>query len=175
MTRRAPVPWRALGVLLVVNAALGGVLFTELRRGSSAVLPVPSPAPPGVPAPTGTAQDAADAVPDLAPLDAYATVAERPLFLPGRRPFAAAKAAPPPPPPAPGGVPALKGIFVTAERAVALFQLPDVAQYIVGERGSTVGSWTVEDIGPGRVKLRRGATGRVLLLEGGGAQGPDTR
>lgn len=169
MTRSTPVvPWRALSVLLAVNAALAGLLTMQLLREPSLVLPPVAAEVSGQAAATG---GATDALPSLAPLASYAAMLERPLFLPGRRPFARPKAAVPPPPP-PGGVPTLKGVVVTAERAVAMFLMPDASQYVFGEIGSTVGSWKIEEIVPGGVRLRRGAVERLLVLEDRVAQKP---
>lgn len=169
MTRHAPMPWRALSALLAVNATLAGVLIVQLRRDPSPVLP---PVPVGAPEQAAGTGDAIGTLPSLAPLASYVTVLERPLFLPGRRPFARAEAAAAPPSPAPDGVPTLKGVVVTAEHAVAILVTPDAARYVVGEVGSIVGSWKIEAIGPEGVRLRRGALARLLVLEDRGTHKP---
>ncbi len=171
MTRSSSMPWRTLSVLLTVNVALAGFLATERRRDTATALPTLPPVAMAASGQAGAAEDASTALPSLGPLGSYATVLERPLFLPGRRPFAPEKPAAPPPT-TPGGEPTLKGVIVTAERAVAIFQLPGSAQYIFGEQGSAVGSWRVEEIGPDSVSLRRGGIGRLLVLEDRGAPTP---
>lgn len=101
----------------------------------------------------------------LSPVETYAAIVERPLFIPGRRPIAASARAPAPAPaPAPGGPPTLKGLIMTGDRAAAAFQLPDSKQYVLGARGEMVVSWRVEDIAPDRVVLGSNATRRVLEL-----------
>jgi len=160
MSGEGGVPWRTLVLLLGANALLGAFLAGELRREHDA-LAMPVPPPETAPPPFAVPETAPADPRPLAPIEAYSAIVERPLFLPGRQPPALVR----PASPAPGELPALKGVIVTAERAIALFQLPDSAHYMLGEAGAAVGAWRVETIAPGRVELSRGSVRRTLELE----------
>lgn len=134
--------------------------------------PAPAPAPPA-PAPQAQPSDAAatDAVQDeftLKPVEDYAEMVERPLFVRGRRP----------PPPSegraggqdgenetPAGQIALSGVLITGKHRVALLRLEGDPKVIHVSEGQEAGGWLLEKIDSDRVVLRRGDTSTEVVLD----------
>lgn len=162
MSSTSRLSWRLLTILLALNATFGGLLALELNRtDDDFLISEPRPTAAVAPSPAAVEGKKPAAHPGLAPIEAYITIVERPLFIPGRRPIMAETVAPA----APGSLPALRGMIMSDERTAAVFQLPDTAQYVLGAKGEMVGGWRIEDITPDRVVLSNNAARRVLQLE----------
>lgn len=98
---------------------------------------------------------------DLPPLDSFSTTIERPLFTQGRRP--SALPAVPRKEGARGPIPAqapkltVAGIAIAGGRKIALVQMDGARDLLPLPVGGEVAGWTVAEILPDRVRLRRGA------------------
>jgi hypothetical protein len=99
----------------------------------------------------------------LARAPTFAAIAQRPLFLPGRRPEPE-PASPPPAPPAPAqpaAPPALSatlvGVLISPTGRSAILRLGDGKSATVPE-GGTVQGWTLKQVSPDRVSFVSGST-----------------
>lgn len=141
---------RVLGsVLALVATAASAVLFLEIRAGELV---------PAVP----IARRAAPAVQTPAPPDRseeqLATILERPLFSPLRRPAAASAAVAP-------GIPRLSGIVIDPGDRRAIFAVLDKPKAVVVKEGGTLGEWSVQSITKDAVTLAK--SGETLVLHPG--------
>jgi hypothetical protein len=103
----------------------------------------------------------------LAPLESYAEVVERPLFLPGRRP-------PPPPEEKPVEQPKtqvpppkhlrLSAVIIGAEGPMALIRDSRAGDTLRQRKGSEIEGWRVADILPNKLLLRRGTRSAEIIL-----------
>ena len=152
------------GSLLVLAAALAGVIAWQLAAGPDESMPQPKAAamtePPARPLPRSRARGEADTW-------ARSALA-RPLFRSDRRPAAAAEAAPRAAEEPPRLTALLSGPF--GRRAI--FAGSDGRSTVVRE-GSALGGWTVLSIGAGAVSVRgRDGERTVRLAFGAGAGAP---
>jgi hypothetical protein len=149
-------------LLALLCAGLGAALWIELRDMPESVLIAEASGAPGVPEPAAP-EEPDPAVP---PLAVYATVIERPLFSPTRRP-------PPAPQPAEAG-PArmqgmtLKGIVLSPHRRISLIETAGAG--LTPQRiaeGERVQGWSLKAVQPDHVVLRQGEVVRRLELRTG--------
>ncbi len=133
-------------------SALAALLAALVAREVTTEAPEPERAPQAVAAPTAS-RAAGPAGPSA---DQVASLLARPLFSPGRRPAAEARA--PEIAARPTPLPRLAGIMVTGGTRQAIFA-PDAAgkALVVGE-GDTIGGFRVQSIHEGEVTLQDGAT-----------------
>jgi hypothetical protein len=154
-------------VLLILGVVLGGVLYLQWLEWPP---PAPRP-PPAATAETPTATAPAVAPPTLPPtptFEEYASVVERPLFLPDRRP----------PPEEPDEAPeeegpeeqtALDGMNLTAviiapTEVSALVVTPGSKELARLRIGDDFEGWTVTGIEPDKVLLERQGESDELIL-----------
>lgn len=151
------------GALTVLCLGLLGVVAVELNWEAGSA---PSAAPPAAsPASSSgaSAAPAADAAWQLAPIERYAEVVERPLFVPARRPPRAPGGAPAPE--AAGGGLRLVGVLLDARRQVALLRDGDSPWLVRVQPGEALGDWTLAEVHRDHVVLRRGAATRIVAVE----------
>jgi hypothetical protein len=149
-------------VLLAVCAALAAVLWTGLSGGVPAVVPA---VPVGVTAEREDEPASIDFA--LPPIEHYAELIERPLFLESRRPFRLEPAAADAPEPVRlGRRPALvlMGVVITPERRSAMLLDAASRQAMSVAEGAAVAGWRLDQVGPDGVVLRQGAQTIALAL-----------
>ena len=146
---RPPVklPWTLVGCCLVMAAIVG----IEWRQFASAS-PAPEAAPPAAAAPAA----AALATFEPPPAERFAEIAQRPLFVPDRRPQQDADSASSAPPP---NAPALavQGVVLSREGRYAVIQHGTPPKLDAIAEGATVEGWRIESIDAKRIALRAGA------------------
>ncbi|MBL8658930.1 MAG: hypothetical protein JNM75_04155 [Rhodospirillales bacterium] len=128
--------------------------------------------PPEVPAPAADVEAAApddgtgqsEAQPfDPRPLESYAGIEARPLFMPSRRP-------PPPEASAAGGGSGhdtlmLAGVILTNSKRLAMIETKRTSGVVVVREGQVVEGWNVDEIGPDRVVISQNDEVFELLLD----------
>jgi general secretion pathway protein N len=146
--RRLYPPWALLGCagLLAVVLGIEDMRFSAAApNGEGAPVAVSAPAP-GAPASAF----------DLPPASRYVEIAERPLFIPDRRPQPdVAPAAALPGPPAPALL--LQGVVLSSEHRYAVIQHGNPPKLESIAEGATVDGWHVDHIDAHAVTLRSGA------------------
>lgn len=109
---------------------------------------------------------------DLAPLETFDVVDERPLFIEGRRPPpdepAQPQRAPPPPPPPPPKRPpprlSLSGIMIIENERLALLRNPPKEGPSKLRKGDEFQGWVVDEIQADRLFLRQGGEREEVKL-----------
>jgi hypothetical protein len=160
--RRLNPPWALLGCAGLLAVVLG----IEDRR-LSAVPQAGAAAPAAASAPAPAAPASAIGAP---PASRYVEIAERPLFIPDRRPqptMASGPAAPAPPAPAI----LVQGVVLSHEHRYAVIQHGNPPKFESIAEGATVDGWQVEHIDEGAVTLRSGAATAEYLVGKPNAQG----
>ena len=139
-------PWTLLGAAAVLAIVLGWE-WIGLASGAPA---------PAATAPASAPPPAAAASFDPPPLPRFAEIAERPLFLPGRRPQA--DDVEPAKPTAALKPPALavQGVVLSPERRYAVIAHGNPVKYDAVAEGDTVEGWRVDSIDRDRVALSAG-------------------
>jgi general secretion pathway protein N len=156
------------GVLLALVLALGGLLFIQWWHWPPA-LDVPRSEP--APAVPQDDENATDTLTELAPpesREAYASVAERPLFRPARKPPEPLPAEPPPEQPS-ADAESLDGIDLSAVViapgiALAWIKDPSASELKRLRLGDEHAGWSVKDIRPDRLVLERQGEMNELIL-----------
>lgn len=151
MNRKLRPPLRPPWALLCCCVVLAAVVGIEWRQFGGAT-PAPEPPPQAAAAPVTT--ELASFVPP--PVERFAEIAARPLFVPERRPqddAEAAKAVPPPNAP----VLTVQGVVLSAERRYAVIQHGIPPKLDALAEGATVEGWKIESIDTNRIALRAGA------------------
>ncbi len=151
--------YRARLALGLLCAALGGLLALELAAGVGTPAPVAAAGPPQPAALPGEGEPPAAF--ELDPLESYAEVLERPVFVEGRRPVATAVAGP--------------ALALDSVRLVGVVRTPAGIRALVEQgnpprlerlgEGAALGGWTVEGISADRVTLARGGERTELRLK----------
>ena len=147
----------SIGGIALAVAALAGA--ADLLAGSDAPLQLPELAPPMLPAITTR---------ELAPIEGFAAIAERPLFAPSRRPAPVSSSpgteavAAAPVNTAPLSV-VLIGVLLSPRGHSAVVRLADGKNKTLAEGGSIDG-WTLERVLPDRVSFQSGETRTELLF-----------
>jgi len=162
--RRWGLTWLLLGLCGLLAALVGAELHYGRQWYAQKVAAL------GTPAASGTAPVAAEspALGELLePMDAYAEIVERPLFIDTRRPPEpapeVAAAAPPPPPPRPLRA-TLTSIVITPERHLALVVDHASKRSVRLAEGADFAGWQVERIENEQVIFRQGEQTQVLQL-----------
>lgn len=141
--------------------------------------PPPLPEPPGTPSqaelPNGAARPKGTLEP-LPPLEEYASIIERPLFLPDRRPPEEAPdqpdVAPPEEPTDLAGVD-LNAVMITSKVISAWLRAPSSQELVRLRIGDDFEGWTVSRIEPDRLVLeRQGEVDELLLRDYANAPPP---
>ena len=154
---------RPSALLIGLCLILGGVIYLELSFGPSH--PAASPIAPGPPEPAVLL--VADPGFTMKPLDDFSEIAQRPLFIPSRRPL------PPdtePPPPGPRKAErhrfTLKGVVIVGDERMAVLvnQRRRSRTVLRVVEGQQIDGWLVEAIMPDRVVLRQGETREEVAL-----------
>jgi hypothetical protein len=148
---RLKMPWLMLGCAGGLALALAGE-----QAYLAAAAPLQSPPPPAAPA---AATDLPRYVPP--PLGRFAEIAERPLFVPDRRPQRPPDAAPAGPPP----LLTVQGVVLTNDRQYAVIQHGNPSKLESVAEGATVEGWVVETIDRDHIALASG-TRRVEVPVG---------
>ena len=143
MNRKLRPPWMLLGCCLVMAAIVG----IEWRQFASAS-PAPAAAPPAA-APPAAAPLATFEPP---PAERFAEIAQRPLFLPERRPQQDNESAMPPNAPAL----AVQGVVLSPEGRYAVIQHGTPPKLDAIAEGATIEGWHIESINAKRIALRAG-------------------
>lgn len=154
---------RPSALLIGLCLILGGVIYLELSFGPSH--PAASPIAPGPPEPA--VLPVADPGFTMKPLDDFSEIAQRPLFIPSRRPLP-----PDTEPPRPGPRKAerhrftLKGVVIVGDErmAVLVIQRRRSRTVLRVVEGQQIDGWLVEAIMPDRVVLRQGETREEVAL-----------
>jgi general secretion pathway protein N len=155
-------PWTLLGCAGLLAVALG---IETMRFSAAPLAGEGAPAAASAPAPGARAASF-----DAPPASRYVEIAERPLFIPDRRPqpdVAPASAAPGPPAPAL----LVQGVVLSPEHRYAVIQHGNPPKLESITVGATVDGWHVERIDAGAVTLRSGATTAEYLVGKPGAPG----
>ncbi len=156
---------RPSALLIGLCLILGGVIYLELSFGPSHRAASPIPIAPGPPEPAVLL--VADPGFAMKPPDDFSEIAQRPLFIPSRRPL------PPdtePPRPSPGPRKAkrhrftLKGVVIVADERMAVLQRRRSRTVLRVVEGQQIDGWLVEAIMPDRVVLRQGEMTEVVAL-----------
>ncbi len=148
------------GLLALASIGLG--VIVALQLGS----------PPKVPAPAAHVEAAApddatasgEAQPfEPRPLESYAGIEARPLFMPSRRP-------PPPGANAAGNGSGhdalmLAGVILTTNKRMAMIETKRTSGVVVVREGQVVEGWSVDEIGPDRVVISQNDEVYELLLD----------
>ncbi|KAA6187297.1 hypothetical protein F2Q65_01860 [Thiohalocapsa marina] len=124
---------------------------------------------------TGAAPDGAhettaaiDALAPAPPIADYASVRERPLFLPGRRPLEAQEAEPEPvPPPAPPtsmDTADLTAVLLTPTASVAWVRIAQAREAVRLHPGEELEGWVLSQIAPDRVTFVHGEHAHEIML-----------
>jgi general secretion pathway protein N len=148
-------PWTLLGCAVVLAVMLGieDVRFSAAPSvGESAAAAASAPG-------SGAPASAFDAP----PASRYVEIAERPLFIPDRRPqpdVAPAAAAPGPPAPAM----LVQGVVLSSEHRYAVIQHGNPPKLESMAEGATIDGWQVEHIDARTVTLRLGAATAEYLV-----------
>jgi hypothetical protein len=132
-----------------------GEEIAEAPPQRSSTAPLPSPPELRLPVPP--------------PLEAYRVVIERPLFHPGRRPFAERSAIPVPPrnaapsslPPPQGFI--LRGTVMSAPVQSAIFERAAKKDYVRVQEGGQLEGWTLVEVTRSGILLR--AAGQELSMK----------
>lgn len=149
--------WQPLFWLMVALAA-AGALAMEWRH------------PPRLPAPAVAQTPDPVVIPPLQPfepfpLQRYAEIVERPVFIDARRPEKDELAAPPATPPDPDRPLNLIGVVLLSNAAAALLRPEEPnAKVLRVPQGETVDGWRLETVQAGKVVLRKGDAVRELAL-----------
>ncbi len=98
------------------------------------------------------------------PLESFATINERPMCVPGRKPVAPKSLGPAAPPPPPPSV-ALVGVIIDAAGRLALVKSSASPLEVSVGIGGSVDGWQVTRIEPDRIVLSLGATNDEIKLE----------
>ena len=154
---------RPSALLIGLCLILGGVIYLELSFGPSH--PAASPIAPGPPEPAVLL--VADPGFTMKPLDDFSEIAQRPLFIPSRRPLP-----PDTEPPRPGPRKAerhrftLKGVVIVGDERMAVLvnQRRRSRTVLRVVEGQQIDGWLVEAIMPDRVVLRQGETREEVAL-----------
>ena len=152
---------RPSALLIGLCLILGGVIYLELSFGPSH--PAASPIAPDPPEPA--VLPAADPGFTMKPLDDFSEIAQRPLFIPSRRPLP-----PDTEPPRPGPRKAerhrftLKGVVIVADERMAVLQRRRGRTVLRVVEGQQIDGWLVEAIMPDHVVLRQGETREEVAL-----------
>lgn len=148
------------GLLALATVGLGAIVALQLDD------------PPQVPAPAvdieaaapdgGTDQNEAQPF-DPRPLESYAGIEARPLFMPSRRP-------PPPGASATGGGSGhdtlmLAGVILTNSKRLAMIETKRTSGVVVVREGQVVEGWNVDEIDPDRVVISQNDEVYELLLD----------
>jgi hypothetical protein len=155
-------PWPLLGCAGVLAALLG----VESMRFSAAL-----PADQGAPAAAAQATDAPLARFEPPPASRYLEIAERPLFIPDRRPQPGVEAKPPAPPPA-APVLLVEGVVLSQEHRYAVIQHGNPPKLESVAEGAMIDGWQVEHIDPGAISLRSGTAAVEYPVGKPNAQAP---
>ncbi len=148
------------GLLALASIGLGGIVALQLRT------------PPEVPPPAANIEAAApdettesgEAQPfEPRPLESYAGIEARPLFMPSRRP-------PPPGATAAGSGSGhdalmLAGVILTTNKRMAMIETKRTSGVVVVREGQVVEGWSVDEIGPDRVVISQNDEVYELLLD----------
>jgi general secretion pathway protein N len=141
-------PW----ILFACSAAMAVLVFVEWLHFGTAPAVADAGAPPPAATPAVTPRLASF---EPRPASAFDEIAERPLFIPDRRPqqdTEPAKAAPPPVPP----TLLVEGVVLSPGRHYAVIQHGNPPRLDSVSEGETVDGWTVASIDRDRVSLRSG-------------------
>jgi hypothetical protein len=162
---RLKPPW----TLLFCCAAVAGLLGFEWVHVGVARVAAQGAAPPAV-LPADGAHPARFVPP---PADRFSEIAERPLFVPGRRPQPdEAAAAPTPAPPRPTLV--VQGVVLTPERRYAVIRHGNPPKLDSISEGATVDGWKVTSIDTDRIVLSAAAaTVEFEVAKSGHGDAPD--
>jgi len=156
-------------LMLAIAVGLAAALYLQWRDWSPAVVQAPvQPAPDAAPAAAGGARAAADLLAPPPPKEDYASVVERPLFLPDRRP-------PPDEPEDEAEVGPEEESDLAAYDLTAVLITPTSVSALVRQQGQqrslpalqigdTFEGWTVKTIEPDRLVLERQGESNELVL-----------
>lgn len=139
---------RLPGLLALTAAALAGLVAWQISRPPE----VPPPSPASAPEAADDAEVQRVAQPfEPRPLESYAGIEARPLFLRSRRP-------PPPSTAATGGSRGhdtliLAGVILTATKRLAMIETKRTSGVVVVREGQLVEGWSVDRIAPDRVTV----------------------
>ena len=139
------IPWTVLGCCAAM-AALAAFEWGHFT-GTAPAPEAPSPA-----AAAPAAQPASYTPP---PEGRYAEIAQRPLFIPERRPQQDVEQKPVPPPVAPSLM--VQGVVLTTERHYAIIQHGNPPKLDDLSEGESVDGWQIERIDTDKIALRSGA------------------
>jgi len=140
-------PWTLLGCCVVV-AALGAIEWYQF----AAAAPAPLAPPPAAAGPAAAAELASFVPP---PTERFAEIAQRPLFVPERRPQQDSEPPKPVPPPV---APALvvQGVVLLPEGRYAVIQHGNPPKLEAVAEGATVEGWRVVHIEAHRIAISAG-------------------
>ncbi|HXQ52416.1 MAG TPA: hypothetical protein VN802_15085 [Stellaceae bacterium] len=141
-------PW----TLLCCSAAVALLLGVEwLQFGTAPAADAPAPPPAAAPS---VAPRLASYEPP--PAERFNEIAERPLFIPERRPQQDVEPAKPTPPPTPPAL-LVQGVVLAPERHYAVIKHGNPPRLDSVSEGETIDGWTVESIARDRIALRAGS------------------
>jgi general secretion pathway protein N len=141
-------PWP----LLVCSAVVAALIVVEWLHFGAAPAAADAGAPPPSAAPAVAPRLASF---DPPPADAFSEIAERPLFIPDRRPQFDAEPARPTPAPVPPSL-LVEGVVLAPERHYAVIRHGAPPRLDSVSEGETIDGWTVASIDRSRVTLRAG-------------------
>lgn len=146
-----------LGGLLRVALIVGlvGLLVNQWRNPPP--VDIPAPGSEGV----APGEVIIQPLPELGPVEAFAVVNERPLFLPERRPPAPGVEAPPP---VEQDEFALQGVMMLPGGSTAILRVINRNESVRLREGETLAGWTVIRIEAERVLLERGGGAETQTL-----------
>ncbi len=150
MNRKLRPPLRIPWALLACCAVMAVLVGLEWSRFAGAA-PAPEAALPASAAPSA---QLASYVPP--PADRFAEIAQRPLFVPERRPQLDAELQKPTPAPGPPTL-VVQGVVLTGDRHYAIIQHGNPPKLEDLSEGAIVDGWQIESIAADRIALRAGA------------------
>jgi hypothetical protein len=156
MIARRRSGWLATTLLLGVCLALGALVYLQVQRE------VPGPAPSGDGETPPLAALPAQPYYEMASLEDFSAVLERPLFSPTRRP--PAEGAVPPQPSEPELQVTLVGVIISSEEQIAIVRLKDASRFARLSVGDSFQGWILDSIEPSRVTFRRGDVEEIIEL-----------
>lgn len=112
----------------------------------------------------GHSEEAGPDIPAIGPLSAYLSIGERPLFMHDRQPFAVVVEAAPPAPAGPRVEFELTAVIITSATQIALMRSNLTPKVQRVTRNQTVDGWTLTDVSPEAVVLRRGTETMTVSL-----------
>jgi hypothetical protein len=141
--------WLATTLLLGVCLALAAFVYLEMQTAA----PGPAPSGDGGETPPMAALPAQLSY-AMAPVEDFATILERPLFSPTRRPPAQGVVA------TVASEPELQvtlvGVIISSEEQIAIVRLDDASRFARLSVGDSFQGWILDSIEPSRITFRRG-------------------